>query len=113
LGMPRGGEWGDVRCTRVFRLGGSRRPLGLFLSTHSPLRTTGYLLAILFAAISGHVAWCTGDTRAARRVCATRVSCAPHFGTCLFDAAFDVRAIHIGGVVTVVEYRAGKRWRRA
>jgi len=68
-------------------------------------------LAILFAVIYGHVVWCTSDTRAARRECATRVSCAPHFGTRLFDAAFDVRAIHIGGVVTVGEYRAGKRWR--
>ena len=71
----------------------------------------GDLLAILFAVIYGHAVWCTSDTRAARRECATRVSCAPHFGTRLFDAAFDVRAIHIGGVVTVDEYRAGKRWR--
>jgi hypothetical protein len=73
----------------------------------------GDLLAILFAVISGHVPWCTSDTRAVRRECATRVSCAPHFGTCLFEAAFDVRANYIGGVVTVGEYRAGKRWRRA
>jgi hypothetical protein len=67
----------------------------------------GDVLAILFAVICGHVAWCTGDTRAARRECATRVSCAPHFGTCLFEAFFDVRANHIDGVVTVGEYRAG------
>jgi hypothetical protein len=113
LGMPRGGEWIAVGCTRVFRLGGSRRPLGLSLPTHPPLSTRGTFRAILFAVICGHDVWCTGDTRAARCECATRVSCAPHFGTCLFGAAFDVRAIHIGGVVTVVEYRAGKRWRRA
>jgi hypothetical protein len=70
-------------------------------------------LAILFAVICGHVAWCTGDTPGARRECATRVSCAPHFATRLFYAAFDVCGIHSGGVVTVGEYRAGKRWRRA
>ena len=73
----------------------------------------GDLLAILFAVISGHVAGCTGDTRAARRECAARVSCASHFGIRLFCAAFDVRAIHIGGVATVGEHRAGKRRRRA
>jgi len=111
--MSRGEEWVAVGCSRVFRLGGSRRPLGLFLPTHPPLSTRDTFWAILFAVICGHAVWCTGDTRAARRECATRVSCAPHFGTRLFDAAFDVRAIHIGGVVTVGEYRAGKRWRRA
>jgi hypothetical protein len=111
--MPRGGEWIAVGCTRVFRLGGSRRPLVLFLPTHLPLSTRGTFWAILFAVNCGHVAGCIGDTRAARRECATRVSYAPHFGTCLFEAAFDVRANHIGGVVTVGEYRAGKRWRRA
>ena len=30
----------------------------------------GDLLAILFAVISGHVPWCTSDTRAVRRECA-------------------------------------------
>ena len=113
MGMPGGEEWDAVGCTRVFRLGGSRRPLGMFLPTHPPLRTRGTFWAILFAVICRHVAWCTGDTRVARRECATRASCAPHFGTCLFEASVYVRANHIGGVVTVGEYRAGKRWRRA
>jgi hypothetical protein len=70
-GMPRGGEWVAVGCTRVFRLGGSRRPLGLFLPTHPPLSTRGTFWAIPFAVIFGHVVWCTGETRAARRECAT------------------------------------------
>jgi hypothetical protein len=39
--MPRGGEWGAVGRTMVCAQGRSRRPLGLFLPTHSPLRTRG------------------------------------------------------------------------